>query len=71
MDPLQIVSEWMPNGTLTEFVQKDLGANRIGLVRLFLSLHLTGIIILSRYWMYPKVSIIFTRTMSYMGTWTG
>ena len=51
MDPLQIVSEWMPNGTLTEFVEKDPGANRISLVSLFSSLHLTGIIILSRYWM--------------------
>ena len=31
-DPLQIVSEWMPNGTLTEFVGKHPGANRIDLV---------------------------------------
>ena len=34
--PLQIVSEWMPNGTLTEFIQRNPGANRIGLVSPFL-----------------------------------
>ena len=33
-DPLQIVSEWMPNGTLTEFVEKNPDVNRIGLVSL-------------------------------------
>ena len=32
MTPLQIVSEWMPNGTLTKYVKKNPGANRIGLV---------------------------------------
>ena len=31
-NPLQVVSEWMPNGTLTEFIEKNPGANRIGLV---------------------------------------
>ena len=30
--PLQIVSEWMPNGTLTKYVENNPGANRIGLV---------------------------------------
>ena len=35
-DPLQIVSEWMSNGTLTEFVEKNPGADRISLVNLFL-----------------------------------
>jgi len=29
---LQIVLEWMPNGTLTEFVEKNPSASRIGLV---------------------------------------
>ena len=31
-DPLQFVSEWMPNGDLTEYLDKNPGANRIGLV---------------------------------------
>ena len=31
-NPLQVVSEWMPNGTLTEFIERNPGANRIGLV---------------------------------------
>ena len=32
MKPLQIVSEWMPNGTLTKYVERNPGADRIGLV---------------------------------------
>ena len=35
-NPLQIVSEWMSKGTLTEFIEKNPGASRIGLVSLFL-----------------------------------
>ena len=31
-DPLQVVWEWMPNGNLMEFVTRNPGANRIGLV---------------------------------------
>ena len=31
-EPLQIVSEWMPNGTLPKYVVKNPGADRIGLV---------------------------------------
>ena len=31
-NPLQIVSEWMPNGTLVEFVGKNPDAKRISLV---------------------------------------
>ena len=31
-NPLQFVSEWMPNGTLTEYLGDNPGANRIGLV---------------------------------------
>ena len=34
-NPLQFVSEWMPNGTLTEYVNENPSANRVGLVRLF------------------------------------
>jgi len=33
MEPLQIVSEWMPSGTLIKYVEKNPGANRISLVR--------------------------------------
>ena len=31
-DPLQFVSEWMPNGTLTEYLTYKPGANRVDLV---------------------------------------
>jgi len=31
-NPLQLVLEWMPNGTLTEFVEKNPSASRIDLV---------------------------------------
>ena len=31
-NPLQLVSEWMPNGTLTEYLGENPGADRIGLV---------------------------------------
>ena len=34
-DNLQFVSEWMPNGMLTEYLAENPGANRISLVRLF------------------------------------
>ncbi|KAF9789636.1 kinase-like domain-containing protein [Thelephora terrestris] len=30
--PLRFVSEWMPNGTLTEYLSENPGANRIGLL---------------------------------------
>ena len=33
-DPLQFVSEWMPKGTLVDYIRKNPDANRIGLVRL-------------------------------------
>ena len=35
-DPLQFVSEWMPNGTLTEYLNHNPGANRVDLVSFFL-----------------------------------
>ena len=35
IDPFQFVSEWMPNGTLTHYVTKNPGANRIALVSPF------------------------------------
>jgi mitogen-activated protein kinase kinase kinase/serine/threonine-protein kinase TNNI3K len=31
-DPLQFVSEWMPNGTLIDYLNGNPGANRVGLV---------------------------------------
>ena len=31
-DPLQFVSEWMPNGTLTQYLGKNPGVNRVDLV---------------------------------------
>ena len=31
-NPLQFVSEWMPNGTLTDYLSKNPGASRIVLV---------------------------------------
>ena len=33
-DPLQFISEWMPNGNLTEFVEINSDADRVGLVSL-------------------------------------
>ena len=33
LNPMQFVIEWMPNGTLGEYLKKNPGANRIGLVR--------------------------------------
>jgi len=32
-DPLQFVSEWMPNGILTEYLEEHPDADRIRLVR--------------------------------------
>ena len=31
-DPLQFVSEWMPNGTLVEYLERNPGSNQVGLV---------------------------------------
>jgi serine/threonine protein kinase len=31
-NPLQFVSDWMPNGTLREYITKNPGADRVGLV---------------------------------------
>ena len=40
-DPLQFVSEWMPNGDLMAYLGKNPGANRIALVspRLYLLMY--------------------------------
>ena len=31
-DPLQLISEWMPGGDLTDYIKKHPGADRVGLV---------------------------------------
>jgi len=36
LDPLQIVSEWMPGGDLTDYISLNPQANRINLVSPFL-----------------------------------
>ena len=41
-EPLQLVSEWMPNGTLAYYVKKNPNADRIALVSLFPQLELTS-----------------------------
>ena len=33
LDPLQLVSDWMESGDLTEFLKKHPGADRLGIVR--------------------------------------
>jgi len=48
-EPLQIMSEWMPNGTLTHYVEKNPDADRIALVSLF------PLIELDRYRRRPKL----------------
>ena len=49
-DPLQIVSEWMSNGTLTEFIEGNTGVNRISLVSPSLQSRLTDNNVFSSYW---------------------
>ena len=46
-NPLRFVSDWMPNGTLTEYLEENPGANRIGLVKLFTVIPLTSAITVS------------------------
>jgi len=67
-NPLQIVLEWMPNGTLAEFIERNTSASRIGLVSLSLQSHPTDNVIFPSYWMQPKASTISTRTASYTET---
>ena len=35
--PLQLISEWMPNGDLTEYIKKHPNADRLGLVGVLLA----------------------------------
>ena len=48
--PLQIVKEWMPNGTLMDFVEKTPCMNRISLVSLSLRSRLVDNFTLPSYW---------------------
>ena len=50
MDPLQIVTKWMLNGTLTEFIEENPGADRITLVRRSLQLRSTDSVTPPSYW---------------------
>ena len=47
--PLQFVSEWMPNGTLTHYVRNSPDANRISLVSPFSPIRLVSIVIFLSY----------------------
>ena len=58
----------MPNRTLTEFIERNPGASRIGLVSPSLLSHLTGNTILPGYRTYPRVLTTFTRTTPYTET---
>jgi serine/threonine protein kinase len=45
LEPLQLVSEWMPNGDLREYIKRNPNADRVSLVSLFLctfAQHLTS-----------------------------
>ena len=67
-NPMQFVSEWMPNGTLPEYVNENPGANRISLV----SSSVTAAIVLmtpfSSYWMWQKVLPTFMQITPHMET---
>ena len=65
MKPLQMVSGWMPNGTLIEYVENNPGANRIGLVSSSSGIVLDYNATYPSYWMWQKVSTTFTRTTRY------
>ena len=61
MDPLQLISEWMPSGNLTDYVEKHPDANKHDLVgvplQVFDSLTPTA-----SYVMWPKASNFSTLT---------
>ena len=65
---LQVVSKWMQNGTLIKFIKRNPGTDRISLVSPFMSSCLTGNVIFPSYWISPKVSTIFMRTVLYTET---
>jgi hypothetical protein len=67
--PLQFVSEWMPNGTLTHYVTGNPSVNRIALVSRFSSpSHRINTNALLSCWTWRKVSTIFTLATRYTGT---
>ena len=49
-DPLQFVSEWMPKGTLTEYLGNNPGVNRVDLVSPSLVITSLQVPFSSRYW---------------------
>lgn len=69
-DPLQFVSEWMPNGTLTDYVNDHAGADRITLVSHFESddQQRTSTDAPFSCWMWRRVSIFFTLAIPFTGT---
>ena len=66
-DPLQLISEWMPNGDLRDYIEKHIDANRVGLVGgplscpIPCSLSPTGSCV-----MWPKDFIFFISAMWFM-----
>jgi serine/threonine protein kinase len=67
--PLQFVSEWMPNGTLTHYVTKNPSVNRIALVSPSSSpSHRINTNALLSCWMWRKVSTTSTLATRYTGT---
>ena len=69
-DPMQLVSEWMPNGTLTRYINTHPTADRICLVgtQFVRDNHSLTDSVLPSYWMLQKVLRFFTRTIRYMET---
>jgi serine/threonine protein kinase len=68
MNPLQFVSEWMPNGTLTRYVTGNPSANRIALVSQPPRSPSPDTDAPLRYWTWLKVSITFMRATRSTGT---
>lgn len=67
-NPLQLVSEWMPNGILPVYLSKNESANRIALVRCLFPIFRVIDVIRSSFWMWRKDSVIFTQSVQHMET---
>ena len=65
--PFQFVSEWMPNGTLTEYVNENPGVDRVALVSLS-SVISTRLTFFLSCWMWQKVLTIFMQITQRMET---
>ncbi|KAF9785448.1 kinase-like domain-containing protein [Thelephora terrestris] len=70
-NPLQIVSEWMPNGTLREYVNKNPGVNRVGLPNVLIDC--TGHACLADFGLASVVrglgSVLITEVQGYTKRW--